>query len=144
MGVVRIMLVGLVVMLHWVMGRVGRIVAHLRVGCRRIWVTTMIIKRRWRTIQRRRRPVCSWRGRELVVAGVITNLRILRSSRARIYFHVVKWRVLEFTLIGLHRRGQWKLFVNFVEVGLSFRVREQLSLIRHHPFHHSYQMRTTS
>ena len=48
------------------------------------------------------------------------------------------------TLIGLHRRGQWKLFVNFVEVGLSFRVREQLSLIGRQPRHHSYQMWETS
>ncbi len=143
MCVVRILLVGLVVVLHWVMGREGWIATHLRVGCRRIWVTTMTVKMRWRTIHRRWGAVSSWRGIKLVRVGEITSLRFLRSSIARIYFHV-RWRVLELTLIGLHRRGQWKLFVNFVEVGLSFHVREQLSLIGHQPLHHSYQMRATS
>jgi hypothetical protein len=121
------------------MGRGGWIAAHLRVGCRCIWVTTMTIKRRWRTIQRRWGAVSSCGGSELVVAGVMTSLRFLWSPIARICFHVI-WRVLKLNLAWHHRRGQWKLFVNFVEVGLSFRVREQLSLIRLHPLHHSYQM----
>jgi len=136
-GVVRILLVGLVAILHRIMGRGGWIATHLRVGCRCIWVTTMTIKRRWRTIQRRWGAVSSCGGSELVVAGVMTSLRFLWSPIARICFHVI-WRVLKLNLAWHHRRGQWKLFVNFVEVGLSFRVREQLSLIRLHPLHHSY------
>jgi len=128
-GVVMVMFMWGVAALSGVI-RVGWIIRLWGVVYRcsmRITITIMTgVMGRWRRI-----IAWIWKG---MIRTIMTSCRRLWWISIACACHV-RWRIRVMQMMRHHRRREWKLVTNFVEIRLSFHVWEQLSLIWRYSLH---------